>query len=384
LQSINFANLQPFFRFAGGCSGRERDGKIALRRPKSISLFQHMPEGQDSTMPPVGASGGGTTPTPPQSNLTPPAHEVESYEQAAYRKIKSFGKKHPIWSAIITYFFADFVLKKISESFSWAEWGLVKSLTDRMPHFQVNPEISWITGPIGAFLIYRIYRNISPDRRFRFGSIRPFLVVIGTFCFFSPFVQLPRLVDAPPHFHLGFLTTMNNRRSQFVFLTNACLEQRGTNGPFSQEKGLVLTVPLQVSNDYGDLRFFLMDNSPRPACVNGVKFQWSSEPDLMVTNGWGGVIADYDRGFSNCLACGISTFVGSTPVGLPGIRFEKTTNGLVNVKGAAEFTFTGTNFSSTLTFGIQFVSDTNWTAYVTEQPILRNGLSIDFPAPRRP
>ncbi len=144
-----------------------------------------MADGQDSATPPVGAPGGETTPTPPQSKLTPPTQAGESTEQAIYRKIRGFATDHPIWSAIITYIVADIVLKKISESFSWSQLGWVRSLIARMPHFQVNPEISWITGPLGAFLIYRIYKNIPTGRRAILGAIRPWLVVIGTFCFFQ-------------------------------------------------------------------------------------------------------------------------------------------------------------------------------------------------------
>jgi len=253
-----------------------------------------------------------------------------------------------------------------------------------MPHFQVQPEINWITGPIGAFLIYRIYSNISPARRAIFGAIRPWLVVIGTLCFFAPFIQLPRLATAPPRFRLAFLTSLDNRRMQIVYVTNDCLEQRGTNGPFSQTKGVVLAVPMGTNKDYGDLHFFLTNDSPVPAFIVGLKFQWSSEPDLVLTNGWTGMIADYDRGFSNCLSCNVSAFVGRAAVPIPPIQFERTSNGFENVKGAMELTVMGTNFVSTLTFGIQFISDSNRTAYATEQPIWRNGLSVDFPYPHRP
>ena len=199
-----------------------------------------------------------------------------------------------------------------------------------------------------------------------------------------------------PHFHLVLVTFDNKTaRNVWLHLTNDFLELKDVSGqPFKSGMAGILAIPVRPdkTNDY--LQFSVWNDSSVAGNITDVRWQWSGNYSMLAGSaqgGWIGTVPEAERGFSDSLFCQAIVPMNVRPARPSGIPLLQFTNFLdpskpiQSVKGIAEIRISGTDFDDiTYAFCIQNVKDTNWTAYVVEEPIRREGDEVEFLEPVRP
>jgi hypothetical protein len=199
-------------------------------------------------------------------------------------------------------------------------------------------------------------------------------------------------------FHLRLITTdSSGKQPVFLDLTNECIRSKLPTPLFSN-KVAILAIPVPPaqqtshSNFSVNLNFAVVNDSPRDGTFTDLEFSWASTKiTTPATVDWLGAYPH--DGFSDVVAFfpkwgSIKSLPHSDGCSIPQLRFDGINmDSFQSTCGEASFVIKQPGLDTAFSFIIQFISDTNLTAYVCERSLLGyNATTHEIPmaAPQRP